>query len=645
MIVWFIMLSVILMLTGHILKVFRWSEFVGVYEHPSKTSLFYALACGHILNAIFPLRIGDFVRAWLAGRKMNNGMTLSAATVIVDLYLDIMTVCCFFMGFSIFGKTNASVKTITTWYGMVFWFLLIISIICFFGSDRLKKLIQKVSALFNDTIELGILYVSWSIISSLKDIIRKLNKVKLLVLTAGMWICYMCSYYFFTVCLNKLGIEKNFFEVFSTLFSDDLFTLWWLGRGRQEIYFSCIVLLYLLCPLLIIMVYARVKKRWGGAGDNNEKSKTDFRRILPHLNATERLAFLENYFSGSGKEYLDTYLKMNGEVAVVRDYSAGSNATTILCIANEKTFYRKYTIGIDKEKLCEQIEWIKRNKDRLPLPRITREEVGENFCCYDMEYNSSAVPFFQIIHSVPVEDSWNILKNALESLESSLYHETKKNIDMLRVDEYIEKKIYKNLKVIQEDVKCIKALCDGPDLIINGVKYKNLSYYKPWFEKEYLKKIFSVDKCCEIHGDLTIENIICRQDRMGEFYFIDPNTGNIHETSALDYAKLLQSLHGGYEFLMAVSNYEIKENEVSFFSTKSYVYEQLYRNYRDYLFEHMTIPEVKSIYMHEVVHFLRLLPYKIQKDGKKSGIFYAEMIMILNDMRNLFDWSDVGEER
>ena len=51
-----------------------------------------------------------------------------------------------------------------------------------------------------------------------------------------------------------------------------------------------------------------------------------------------------------------------------------------------------------------------------------------------------------------------------------------------------------------------------------------------------------------------IENIICTRNADGEddFYIIDPNTGNVHDSSNLDYGKLLQSIHGGYEFYKAL---------------------------------------------------------------------------------------------
>ena len=50
----------------------------------------------------------------------------------------------------------------------------------------------------------------------------------------------------------------------------------------------------------------------------------------------------------------------------------------------------------------------------------------------------------------------------------------------------------------------------------------------------------------DIHGDFTIENIVCLKEntvREKDYYIIDPNTGNIHESPYLDYAKLFQLIH------------------------------------------------------------------------------------------------------
>ena len=45
---------------------------------------------------------------------------------------------------------------------------------------------------------------------------------------------------------------------------------------------------------------------------------------------------------------------------------------------------------------------------------------------------------------------------------------------------------------------------------------------------------------------------------------------------------------------------------------------------------------IKSIYFHEIVHWIRLMPYKIAKDDKRALLFYAGMLIIMNDVINMY---------
>ncbi len=154
--------------------------------------------------------------------------------------------------------------------------------------------------------------------------------------------------------------------------------------------------------------------------------------------------------------------------------------------------------------------------------------------------------------------------------------------------------------------------------------------------EENLMQIFSEDKLSNIHSDLTIENIICKRDEINTWYLIDPNTGSLHETPFLDYAKLLQSLHGKYEFLMMVNNVRVENNKIDFLFSESEVYHKLYNKYKAYLFSKFTENEVKSIYFHEAIHWLRLMPYKIKKNPQTAVIFYGGMLAVLDDIEEMF---------
>lgn len=254
-----------------------------------------------------------------------------------------------------------------------------------------------------------------------------------------------------------------------------------------------------------------------------------------------------------------------------------------------------------------------------------------------MPYQTNSVGLFTYAHSMPIDQSWTIVRSALETLDQEVYQKTARPSDEKAIRSYIREKVQKNVQKIY-DGKYIRDLLEYDTIVINGVPYPNLTTYRAVLSEKNLFQIFKDDSYADIHGDLTIENIICTRSNDGKdgFYIIDPNTGNIHESPNLDYGKLLQSIHGGYEFLMATKSVECEKNRIDFPFTKSYVYMELRKRLKEYMMQQFAPEKVKSIYYHEIVHWLRLMPYKIKRDGKRSLLFYAGLLMVLHDVETMF---------
>lgn len=625
-------ISVFFMILGHNFKVLRWKQFIDVYEKTNYTNLLRILSTGHIINVIIPFRIGDIVRIYLSGKKLKNGYALAIATVIVDIYMDILTVGLVFLIFLFNPNLSPKVIIMAKVYIVLSIFVIFISIIATKYSTFVKKVIYSVASIFNSKIELAILFTSWTSIYSLKNMYKKLDKKRLYLYTVLIWASYFCSYTFFAEYISIEKIKISTLDVFTTIFSSNILKDFINDiQGIDLYYFS--FLLYMIIPLILIFTFTKLyRKKF-----KNKKEDENFRYILPQLNKNEKLSFLQMYFTSDNKEYIQTYLDINKEINIIRDYSAGSNATTMLCIDKEQTFFRKYAFGLDGEKLYEQMQWINQHQKMLPLPLILRHQKTETYCYYDMPYETNAVGFFHYIHSRPLEDSWNIMRKVLKNLEGTIYQHNVKNADIQKIQEYIHTKVTKNLMIMREN-KRIKNLLEYQKIIINGVEYENLNYYNKYFTIENLTKIFKNDIYADIHGDLTIENIICTKNKNNEddFYIIDPNTGNIHNSPNLDYGKLLQSIHGGYEFLMATKQISVTENKINFLFTKSSAYINLYKKLKEYIEENFSKQRVQSIYFHEVIHWLRLMPYKIEKDGERVLLFYAGLLIILQDIKEMF---------
>ena len=101
--------AVTCMVAGHMFKVFRWGNiFISVYEKPSMSNLLNAMSVGHAINTILPVRIGDLFRIIWSGRKLKNGSSFSIATVMVDLYIDLIFAGMMIFGLMLIGKGGGS---------------------------------------------------------------------------------------------------------------------------------------------------------------------------------------------------------------------------------------------------------------------------------------------------------------------------------------------------------------------------------------------------------------------------------------------------------------------------------------------------------------------------------------------------------
>ena len=628
----YIIFAILSLSVGHYIKMIRWSKFIIIYERAQKGNLLRSLSIGHVLNYFLPFHVGDVARIIMSGRKMKNGISFSLATVVVEHYIDIIVVSGIFLFLYSIGFSTSSYTILI--YGMLVLLVIPLTYILVRWNKIPKIIIRRIASIFNDKLELKILYFAWSIISSFRDMYKRIS-IKIIILwTSLMWVSYLFSYWCMAECIQTLGIGYRLRDVFAMMFSsssmNSLFFYADNGYGDYGIV-SLYFCLYLLLPLAILYILSCRKKDYG-----EEKSR--YINLLPQVNPHDKLNFLESFFGGYGAVNHMDFLEINKDISILQDFSAGSNATTMLCMNKDNIFYRKYSFGDDSEKLWQQIVWIESNKYKLPLQKIINIVHKKNLFCYDMTYNSSAIGFFQYIHSNPRENSWNILKNVLNDLNKNLYVETK-NADCRTILEYIHDKVEKNLYRIFNS-PLLKDLSKYDKLVINGVEYQNLKNYLSILSNGNLLNVFSNDTYTTIHGDLTIENIICDlsvSDWGGHnYYLIDPNVGNIHNSMFLDYGKLLQSLHGGYEFMMKTHKVSVNENHIDFTYIRSSSYDYLYDKLKNYIFEQFGEEGSKSIYYHEIVHWLRLMPYKLRKDKDRAAMFYAGLVEIVNNVSKEF---------
>lgn len=629
--------SVILLMLGHAIKIQRWSRFIRIYERPPLGALLRSMSLGYALNYVLPFKLGDLVRAIYSGRRMKNGVGLSLATVILDRFLDVLAVTVIFAALYALGVKRELVLSSAKFYFIAAALILAGLALVRAFSTQIKRFTMAVCSIFNDRIRLRCEKFFWALINTFRDL-RRVSLLQVLAETVLMWILYLSSYALLGSFMAALGFGFDLVEIIITLFSRaslDLSAFMATAAGSPAAREQLVLTFYLLLPPVVffaVTMLPALRRHDAAEGDG-----TEYLNVLPQVEEKDQLSFLDDYFSARQPEILKKFIALNRDVSIIADCSAGSNASTMLCMDKQTIFYRKYAFGRDGEKLADQLRWLQAHSGQIPLCEIIGSEVTSEYCCYDMRYHSEAVGMFPFVHSHPIAAAASVLLSVLDTVEAGLYRDNTQSADAETIDRYIQAKVTDNLELLAAAPE-LHELLRFDTLVINHREYRNLPQLRALFEPEHLRGIFRCDRVGEIHGDLTIENIICTDPGDGSgFYLIDPNTGNVLDSKFLDYAKLLQSLHGGYEFMMKTSAVTVSRNRIDFIYTRSTTYDELFAALRAYMEEHFTPEEVRSIFYHELVHWLRLLPYKLRKDSKLAPMFYAGFIMVANDVYQWFE--------
>ena len=604
---------------GHFFKSLRWKQFISVHDDIGLPKIIKSLVLGYGCDFFLPCHIGDFIKGIYLGKKSKNGFAYIISTIIIDRFFDVAAVTLILTGFCLTDTPNEQIVNSFSLFMLMMTALIILAIIAFCFTKQTKKVILNIAKIFNEKIAFNILLFTWSGITCFKDVIKAISKIKLLINTILMWTMYMLSYFLFARFLSENGHPTGTEDIFCSFFAGGSFY----KPTITEILNSAMppmMFVFVAVPLVVLFVAGTTLP------NKNDSDEFCYTNLLPQINQRDRFMFLQEYFSGDNRDFLKNYIEMSENVTILKDCSAGSNAATILCMNNDGMFFRKYAYGSEAEKLGVQYKWIDTFKNALPLASVSNFMKSSSYLYYDMPYKKDFDSFFNYIHNMDIACSKSVMSSLLSDLDK-FYKENPKPYNKQELNRYINEKVINNISLINS-FKDIKALLKYKTLIINGKEYLNLPALEEQFSEEFMEEAFSCDYCCDIHGDLTIENIVAGNDG---YYLIDPNY-NSYSVSFLDYSKLLQSLHGNYEFFMMTSPASVEENKLTVKLMKSSAYEKLYDFYRDYLAGKFSEKELKSIYCHEIIHWLRLMPYKIRNDSERALNFYCGLIIVMNEV-------------
>lgn len=616
--------ALVLLLLGHVMRLARWSILMRQAGHPRLGEGFFALSLGYLINAVVPLRLGEVVRGLYYARRTGTDLAFVLASIVVERTLDLVAVWVItvvLLSAGVFGDIPLLPETLLTLgvAACVFAAALATS-----RSPRFRRVTWSLASVFNPAIRLTVLDVMWSLLEVFRE--GRARWPRILVQSLVMWGFYGLS---FLVLAEAAGLGLQ--QVFRGLVGSPLLPMVvpLLQQGGDA---GLVLVAFSFAPALLFLAYVGAKQQLGVSlwptvswmqepslySGSAPRSKSRFR------DAEHYRDFLDRRFQSTTDLVSDFEGNAIRDIVVQRMLRGGSDALTVMVQLQDQLCIRKYASGAAADKLEAQCAWLERHSNRLPTVRIReRARSGPRFF-YDMEYSATSRDLFDAIHIYGVDQSWGVLSDVLETMDGFHRGTAQGDASEACTARYAAEKVSANLRAIKA---AAPEFFERQAVSVNGQAF-DLPLLDRFAADDFVPRRLARRGTATIHGDLTIENILTDPARPAGWFLIDPNAGNVFESPLLDYAKILQSLHLGYESLNRDLSCSFDGHALDFPNTRSAQYATLYDRTSQWLRDRFGEDGLREARLHEIVHYFRLTPYKFRK-GRKPGLVFLGCLCLL----------------
>ncbi len=198
---WYIILALGLLFFSHWLRAIRWHYLMVPIEKVKITPLFSALMIGYMANVFLPAHLGEFLRAYVLGKRSNVPASAVFGTVVIERIIDIF-VLILFMGLTFvvfpFPDWVKNSGYITFVFAV---FLLLALVLMKRYREASLRLLSMLLKPFPEKISSKIDELMHSFLDGVVGLKNWRHYAIMVVLSLLMWICYgmilqLCFYAF-----------------------------------------------------------------------------------------------------------------------------------------------------------------------------------------------------------------------------------------------------------------------------------------------------------------------------------------------------------------------------------------------------------------------------------------------------------------
>lgn len=192
---WYLIPSVAVMFVSYWLRAFRWRYLLAPVRKVPNQHLFSALLIGYMANSFLPAHLGEFIRAYLIGKREDIPSSCVFASIVIERIIDVMSLI-LVMGLTII------VFPFPDWVRRSGFIFLAVVVVLFALLVVMKKYRHKSMSFLSiftrflpQRLRERVENAFHSLLDGIEPLKKKNHYLKVFLLTALIWACYVASFY------------------------------------------------------------------------------------------------------------------------------------------------------------------------------------------------------------------------------------------------------------------------------------------------------------------------------------------------------------------------------------------------------------------------------------------------------------------
>jgi len=193
---WYLIPSVLLFLSSFIFRAVRWRYLLEPVKVIKVPKLFSAVMIGYMGNNILPVRLGEFLRAYVIGRSADISKSAGFATIVVERLVDIIGLLLFMLIAVLGVRLPERYHTIILLVGLASIALLLFFFFLTFYEQYTYRVLERIFRFLPDLLADKVTGITQSFVRGLRSLKQTKNYGRIFFHTIMIWTVYALSAYF-----------------------------------------------------------------------------------------------------------------------------------------------------------------------------------------------------------------------------------------------------------------------------------------------------------------------------------------------------------------------------------------------------------------------------------------------------------------